>query len=172
MSDIEVEERLDQPFGLVLQALLADSGRWLPGLARDSVDRLVAELEVHAGKLRVARSVEVEVTPPTIYPGRCEICIAWKAAENAAFFPELGGVFELVAVGPAQSRLSFEASYEPPAGVLGQLANWALMHRVAEASVQEFVRRTAESLRTRAASISSASARTPQARTVEEETHG
>jgi hypothetical protein len=168
MSDIEVEERIDQPFAFVLQAVLADSGRWLPGLARDSADRLVAELAVHAGRLRVARSVEVEVTPPTIYPGRCEICVAWKAAESAAFFPELGGVFELVAVGPAQSRLSFEASYDPPAGVLGQMADWALMHRVAEASVREFVRRTAESLQSRAASLSSASARTPQARTAEE----
>jgi hypothetical protein len=172
MSDIEVEERLDQPFAFVLQALLADSGRWLPGLARDSADRLVAELAVHAGKLRVARSVEVEVTPPTIYPGRCEICVAWKAAENAAFFPELAGVFELVAVGPAQSRLSFEASYDPPAGVLGQLADWALMHRVAEASVREFVQRTAESLRSRAASINAASAATPQARSAGEEARG
>ena len=170
--DVRIEETIDQPYALVLQAMLGNPGRWLPGLARDAANRVVTDLAVRVGNVRVARSVEVDVTPPTIYPDRCEICVAWKAAENAAFFPELGGVFELVAVGPAQSRLSFEASYDPPAGVLGQLADWALMHRVAEASVREFVQRTAESLRSRAASINAASAATPQARSAGEEARG
>jgi hypothetical protein len=81
-------------------------------------------------------------------------------------------VFELVAVGPAQSRLSFEASYDPPVGALGQLADWALMHRVAEASVREFVLRTAGSLRSRAASLSFASTRPPEPRVLETDAHG
>jgi hypothetical protein len=142
---------------MVLQAMLADHGKWLPDLARDAADRLVTDLALQVGNLRISRSVEVDVTPPTIYPDRCEICVAWKAAADAAFFPELAGAFELEHMGPAQSRLSFEASYEPPARVLGQLVDRTFMHRAAEGSVREFVLRTARTLETRAASLSAPS---------------
>lgn len=159
MSDLEFMEPIDQPYAFVLEALLEDSAKWLPTLAQDSAARLVAELAVHAGTLRVARLVEVEIAPPTIYPGRCELFLAWKAAENASFFPELGGFFQLHAVGPAQSRLSFEASYGPPGRALGRLVDRAVMHRVAEASVGGFVQQAAAALRTRAQSLSAAAAR-------------
>ncbi|MBJ7601401.1 MAG: hypothetical protein DLM67_01575 [Candidatus Nephthysia bennettiae] len=150
--DLRIEEAIDQPYALVLQAMLGDPGKWLPGLARDAADRLVTDLAVRVGNVRAARSVEVDVTPPTIFPDRCEIVVAWKAAEDAAFFPELAGAFTLEHMGPAQSRLSFEASYEPPARILGQLVDRTFMHRTAEASVREFVLRTARTLEIRAAS--------------------
>jgi len=155
--DVRIEETIDQPYALVLQAMLGDPGKWLPGLARDAADRLVTDLAVLVGNVRVARSVEVDVTPPTIYPDRCEICVAWKAAEDAAFFPGLTGAFKLEHMGPAQSRLSFDATYEPPARVLGQLVDRTFMHRTAEASVREFVLRTARTLEGRAASLSARS---------------
>jgi hypothetical protein len=152
--DLMTEETIDQPYALVLQALLAEPGKWLPSLARDAADRLVTDLAVRVGNVRVARSVEVDVTPPTIYPDRCEIVVAWKSADDAAFFPELAGAFKLEHMGPAQSRLSFEATYEPPARVLGQLVDRTFMHRTAEASVREFVLRTARTLESRSASLS------------------
>jgi hypothetical protein len=152
--EVRIEETIDQPYAMVLQAVLTDPGTWLPGLARDAADQLVTDLAVQVGNLRLARSVAVDVTPPTIYPDRCEICVAWKAAEDAAFFPELAGAFELEHMGPEQSRLSFEASYEPPARVLGQLVDRTFMRRTAEASVREFVLRTARTLESRAASLS------------------
>src|ERR1700730_839753 len=155
--DVRIEETIDQPYALVLQAMLGDPGKWLPGLARDAADRRVTDLAVLVGNVRVARSVEVDVTPPTIYPDRCEICVAWKAAEDAAFFPGLTGPFKLDHMGPAQSRLSFDATYEPPARVLGQLVDRTFMHRTAEASVREFVLRTARTLESRAASLSAPS---------------
>jgi ribosome-associated toxin RatA of RatAB toxin-antitoxin module len=155
--DLRIEEAIDQPYALVLQAMLGDPGKWLPGLARDAADRLVTDLAVRVGNVRAARSVEVDVTPPTIYPDRCEICVAWKAAQDAALFPELTGTFKLEHMGPAQSRLSFEATYEPPASVLGQLVDRTFMHRTADVSVREFVLRTARMLESRAASLSAPS---------------
>jgi ribosome-associated toxin RatA of RatAB toxin-antitoxin module len=98
----------------------------------------------------VARSVEVEVAPPTIYPDRSEMEISWRAAGMPSLFPELRGRFELAAVDAGRSRLSFEASYEPPGRLAGQLVDRAMLHRVAEASVREFVLRTAQALGRRA----------------------
>jgi hypothetical protein len=159
--DIQTEEVLDRPYALVLEAILVESGTWLPGLVKDAADRLVTDLRVQFKGVHLARSVAVEVSPPTIYPGRCEICVAWKAAERSAFFPELGGVFELVAMDANRSRLSFEASYEPPGRSLGQLTDRALMHRVADSSVRDFVSRTARTLSSRAESIKSRPESTP-----------
>jgi hypothetical protein len=139
--DLRAEEIIDEPYALVQKALLADPGKWLPSLADDAGKRLVTELAVHIGGVRVARAVEVEVAPPTIYPDRSEIFISWKAASMPSLFPELDGLFELVAVDARRSRLSFEASYEPPGRLAGQLGDQALMHRVAEAPVREFVLR-------------------------------
>jgi ribosome-associated toxin RatA of RatAB toxin-antitoxin module len=153
--DVQTEEILDQPYALVLKAILAESGTWLPGLVKDAADRLVTDLGIRFKGVRLARSIAVEVSPPTIYPDRCEICVAWKAAESSALFPELGGAFELVAIDAGRSRLSFEASYEPPGRALGQVTDRALMHRVAESSVRDFVRRTARILASRAESIKS-----------------
>jgi ribosome-associated toxin RatA of RatAB toxin-antitoxin module len=148
--DLRVEEIIDKPYDLVLKALLEDSDRWLPSLARTAGNRLQTDLAVQVGKARVGRAAEVNVQPPTIYPDRCEIAIAWKAAEMTALFPELSGGFQLVAAGPRASRLSFKASYEPPGRALGRLADQALMPRIAESSVKDFVRRTAHTLGDRA----------------------
>jgi hypothetical protein len=151
--DLRAEEIINEPYALVQMALLADPWKWLPSLADDAGKRLVTELAVHIAGVRVARAVEVEVAPPTIYPDRSEIFISWKAASMPSLFPELGGLFKLVAVDARRSRLSFEASYEPPGRLAGQLGDQALMHRVTEASVREFVLRTAQALGRRANTV-------------------
>jgi hypothetical protein len=161
--DVQTEEVLDQPYALILEAILTESGSWLPGLVKDAADRLVTDLRVRFKGVHLARSIAVEVSPPTVYPGRCEICVAWKAAETSAFFPELGGVFELVAMDANRSRLSFEGSYEPPGRALGQVTDRALMHRVADGSVRDFVRRTARTLTSRAETIKSGAESGPRA---------
>ena len=128
--DLHAEEIINQPYASVQKALLADPGKWLPSLADDAGKRLITELAVQIGSARVARAVEVEVAPPTIHPDRSEIFISWKAAGMPSLFPELAGLFELVAVDARRSRLSFKASYDPPGGLAGQLGDQALMHCV------------------------------------------
>src|ERR1700737_3564851 len=103
--DLRTEEILGQPYELVQKGFLADPGKWLPSLADDAGKRLITELAIQIGRARVARAVEVEVAPPTIYPDRAEIDISWKAAGMPSLFPELDGRFELVAVDARRSRL-------------------------------------------------------------------
>jgi hypothetical protein len=148
--DLRAEEIINQPYASVQKALLAAPGKWLPSLADDAGKRLITELAIQIGRARAAHEVEVEVTPPTIFPDRSEIFISWKAASMPSLFPELRGLFKLAVVDAGRSRLSFEASYEPPGRLAGKLGDQALMHRVAEASVREFVLLTADALGRRA----------------------
>jgi hypothetical protein len=48
--DVRIEETIDQPYASVLQAMLGDSGKWLPGLARDAANRLVTDLALASGQ--------------------------------------------------------------------------------------------------------------------------
>ena len=144
--DFAVERVIDEPYSFVQETLLAGPAEWLPRLADDAGERLVTELGFHVGGASIARPIEVEVSPATVYPGRCEVYLSWKAAVTPALYPELEGVLQLAAVAAQQTRLSFEASYEPPGRAVGRLVDRALMHRVAEASLGEFVDRVAGAL--------------------------
>jgi hypothetical protein len=148
--DLRAEEIINQPYASAQKALLAAPGKWVLSFGVDASKRLIAELAIQIGRARAAREVEVEVTPPTIFPDRSEIFISWKAASMPSLFPELRGLFKLAVVDAGRSRLSFEASYEPPERLAGKLGDQALMHRIAEASVREFVLRTADALGRRA----------------------
>lgn len=49
-------------------------------------------------------------------------------------------------MGVATTQLGLSASYEPPLGLVGKIANRALLHRVAEITVKEFVEKIAARL--------------------------
>ena len=144
--ELAFERAIEEPYSFLEKALLAGPTEWLPKLAADAGDRLVSELGFGLAGASIARPIQVDVTPATVYPGRCVICLSWKGAVTPVLYPELAGVLELVAVGSERSRLSFEASYEPPARAFGRLVDRALMRRVAHASVSEFVDRVADAL--------------------------
>jgi hypothetical protein len=80
--------------------------------------------------------------------------VEWRAAEHPDLYPTLAGSLRLEASGPAGARLRLDAHYRPPAGRLGAAIDGAVLHRVADASTEEFVMRVAERLRRRARSAS------------------
>jgi len=51
------------------------------------------------------------------------------------------GELEVAAIGNARTQLGLSANYEPPLGVLGKIADRALLHRVAEVTVKDFLER-------------------------------
>jgi hypothetical protein len=54
------------------------------------------------------------------------------------------GDIELAPFGPGASHLAMSGRYTPPYGGIGQALDRALLHRVAEATVRDFVQRVAE----------------------------
>ena len=75
--------------------------------------------------------------------------MSWRPTAEGTVLPVLDGDLELAAIGPRRSQLSMNASYEPPFGLIGRMADRALLHRVAEATVKDFVDRIAGALRSR-----------------------
>jgi len=141
------------PYTAVQEALLDDVGSWLPGLADSagaSGEARMADVGFgHA--VRVDRKVLVEVGMPVRGDGRTLVPLRWKSESSEALFPALDGELELAPVGPGTTQVSMTARYTPPFGLLGRVADRALLHRVAEASVKDFVDNVAAVIRDRLA---------------------
>jgi hypothetical protein len=108
--------------------------------------RLLSELGFEIGKRRVVREIEVELGALRPMSGVSLLPIRWKAASQTGLFPALDGQLEIAPVGKARTQVGLSASYEPPLGVLGKVADRALMHRIAEITIKDFLERIADRL--------------------------
>jgi hypothetical protein len=144
---------LDLPAALAEEALLGSPEDWIPGIAVGAQargERLLTEVGFGEGK-RIERLVVVDVSPPIRVETKVILPLTWRPASDSGLFPALEGDVELAALGPARSQLSMTARYTPPFGLLGRVADRALLHRVAEATVKDFVDRVGEAMRGRLA---------------------
>ena len=143
---------LDVPFAEAEAALLADPATWLPGLVEETDEAGVHRLtSVGFGLgLHIRKRVEVEVEEPLRVPGRTVVPLRWTTGAEHSPLPAMEGDIELAPFGPAASHLAMSGRYTPPYGTIGQALDRALLHRVAEATVRDFVQRVAERLGQRA----------------------
>jgi hypothetical protein len=140
---------LPYPAGDVEQALLQAPERWIPALARDARQRgeaLLARVGFEAAGLRVAKRVEIHIGQARRFPSKTILPVSWKATGPSAMFPVMDGDIEVAPLGPRLTQLSFSGRYEPPLSVLGRALDRALLHRVAEATVKDFLDRVGDRL--------------------------
>jgi hypothetical protein len=78
--------------------------------------------------------------------GAIAIPIRWEAAFFESLFPVLDGTLVITPLDEERARLAIEASYRPPLDRIGGLIDRVLLHRVAEATVHEFLRRIGPAL--------------------------
>ncbi len=140
---------IDASFREVEDGLLRDPAEWVPGLAAgadDRGERLLAEVGFGGTAFRMDKRVEVRLSEPVRFPAKVVLPLSWRATGAPGLFPALDGDLELAPLGPARTQLSLSANYRPPLGKLGGVADRALLHRVAEGTVRDFVDRVAEGL--------------------------
>jgi hypothetical protein len=138
-----------RPIEEVETDLATGAQKWMPALAWKSNgqgQRLLSELGFEVGKRRMARTIEVELGALRPMSGITLLPIRWKAASHAGLFPALDGQVEIAPIGKSITQVGIRASYEPPFGVLGKVADRALMHRIAEITVKDFLDRIAARL--------------------------
>ncbi len=132
------------PFEEVERRLLEDPEQWVPGLALDAEargSRLLVEVgfpmdDAH----RVDKTVEIRIGESYRIPAsKTVLPLTWKATPATVLFPALEADLEIAALGAKRTQLSISARYRPPLGALGRALDKALLHRVAEATVKDFV---------------------------------
>jgi len=144
---------LQLPFEDVERALLHEPEAWVPGIALSAErggQRLLAEVGFDVDdSRRVDKEVEIELGDPYVIPSKTMLPIAWKATSAERIFPQLEADIEIAPLGPSRTQLSISARYRPPLGAVGRALDKALLHRVAEATVKDFLDRVGERLRDR-----------------------
>ena len=147
------------PFEDVEAAFLNDPESWVPGLLRDAEDRgrgLLTEVGFAVDTRRIDKEVEIEIGRPyqgpsmrQYRPSTTLLPMTWRATGYEWLFPHLEADIEVAPLGADQTHLSISGRYEPPMRAIGRILDRTLLHRVAEATVKDFLDCVAERIRTR-----------------------
>lgn len=99
--------------------------------------------EVGSSRWGLRKQVQIELGDPVEMPSRTWLPLTWKPTGPERFFPVLEGELEAAPLGNAVTQIGLSARYKPPFGLVGTTLDRMFLHRVAEATVQDFVQRVA-----------------------------
>ena len=131
-----------QPVVACTDALLGGPPKWFLDLGGNET----STVGVHIAGIPVRKKVEVELGEPVKTTTWTVIPLSWKATFPRRLFPMMTGKIELAPVDKNVTRLTVSGMYEPPLGRVGRQLDEALMHKVAEATVQELAESIAKRL--------------------------
>jgi hypothetical protein len=132
----------------VERALAQDPHAWLPGLAEGANHRgdlLLAEVGF-GEHVRIKRTVVVELGEAVRSGAKTVFPLRWTASGAAGLFPSLDADLEVAVLRPGRTQLAMSARYVPPFGVVGRAMDRAVLSRVAEATLKDFLDGVAETI--------------------------
>jgi hypothetical protein len=103
-------------------------------------ERLLSEVGfASSGDRRVDKEVEIAIGAPSGAGSQTRLPMSWKATGPTRLFPSLEADLEVASLGPRRTQISISGRYRPPLGPLGRMLDRAMLHRVAEATVKDFL---------------------------------
>lgn len=100
-------------------------------------------LAVGPGVPGVTATVELEVGRPIRGTESISIPFAWRVANAVKLFPHMEAELVITPSTDESTHLTFRGSYTPPFNSLGEVLDRLAMHRIAEATVRNFLERLA-----------------------------
>jgi hypothetical protein len=135
---------LPLPAGRVEEALLDCPGEWLAALAGTAQrrgDGLLAQVGVGPPGQHLAHRVTITVGSPVRFPTMTSLPLSWEPIGMQGLLPRLEADLEVGPLGEERTQLAISARYRPPLGAVGRAVDRVLLHRVAEATVKDFLDR-------------------------------
>jgi hypothetical protein len=142
---IEVPLPADQ----VEQALLDSPAGWLSaiaGAAQERGDGLLVEVGVGPMEAGLRRRVAIRLGEPVRFPSMTSVPLTWEPVGLEGLLPRLDANIELGPLGEDRTQLAISARYQPPLGVVGHAIDRVLLHRVAEATLKDFLDRVGRAI--------------------------
>lgn len=91
----------------------------------------------------VAKSVAIEIGSPQLQRRGLVYPLRWSAVGAESLFPEMRADLILTQNGKEETAMTLSGTYDPPLGVVGRALDRALLGRVAEATVRNWMDRLA-----------------------------
>ena len=147
---------VNHPYDAVREALGGDTVGVFRDATRAASERsksLESELSVNIGGVQVGTEVTIQVhqvlerpahgkTPPMTV-----IDLEWAATNLPGLFPLMQAQLLVYPLTSTETQLELSGTYDVPLGVLGGAVDALVGHRVAEASVDRFIKHVAGHLR-------------------------
>ena len=140
---------LPLPVSVVEQALVGSPARWLSAVAGEAQargDGLLGEVGVGPLGVRLRRQVRIRLGEPVRFSPMTSLPLTWEPVGLEGLLPRLDANLELGSLGGDRTQLAMSARYRPPLGAVGQAADRVLLHRVAEATVKDFLDRLGQAI--------------------------
>jgi hypothetical protein len=96
--------------------------------------------------VRIARQVAIDLGTPIILPAKTVVPLRWTATGASGLFPALDADLEVAPLGHDRCQLAMSARYVPPLGAIGRAIDRALLYRVAEATIKDFLDRVRDGI--------------------------
>jgi hypothetical protein len=135
---------LPLPVAKVEQALVGSPAGWLSAVAGEAQargDGLLGDVGVGPLGTRLRRQVRIQLGQPVRFPSMTSLPLIWEPVGLEGVLPRLDANLELGSLGGDRTQLAISARYRPPLGVVGRAVDRVLLHRVAEATVKDFLDR-------------------------------
>lgn len=138
---------LPYPSEAVAGALASPRHEWSVGLDGDG-KKLMAKVGVVVAGIPVYRHVRLQVgaAPELLGDDRIMLPVRWETTGGPPLFPKMEGTLHVEPAGEHETRITLNATYDPPLGRLGALIDRGLMHRLADMTMADFVTRLARGL--------------------------
>lgn len=147
---------VNHPYDQVKGALTKDATSVFRSATQAAASRthsVASALQVDIAGLKVAKDVDIsvknidETTMGASSTPQTRIEIEWEASSSPRLFPLMKAELAVYPLTATETQLDFSGNYEPPMGWLGSAVDSVVGHKIAEASVDRFVRQVAEYLR-------------------------
>jgi hypothetical protein len=140
---------LPLPAAQVERALVNSPTGWLSTMASEAQargDGLLGEVGVGPLGTRLGRRVAIQLGEPMRFPSMTSLTLTWEPIGLEGLLPRLDADLELGSLGEDRTQLALSARYRPPLGVVGRAVDRVLLHRVAEATVKDFLDRLGQAI--------------------------
>ncbi len=154
---IRVYDYINHPYETVRRKLSAEAlevFRSATKVAAIRAKSVASELHVNFAGIEVGTDISisvkaVEAEPKTVSsPPTTRIHLEWESASLPRLFPFMRAELSVYPLTATETQLDLSGNYEPPFGVVGNVIDSVLGHRIAEAAVHQFIRDIAVYLRT------------------------
>ena len=147
-AELHCYDYVNQPFEIVRRSVLLDP----KALFGHATSTRAGKLHVKLGGLDLGAEIEVEVNgviesrEPFERP-RTTITLTWRGKRAPAWFPVMAAELAIFPLSPTETQLALSGTYQPPLGLVGDAIDAVAMKKIAQESVDTFVREIASYLR-------------------------
>lgn len=144
-----VYDYVNHPYEKVREVLSSNASeifRKATKVAAQRARSVASELHVNIAGIEIGTDISISVgdienEPKRIMsPAKTRIELKWEAAKMPHLFPLMNAELSVYPLNSTETQLELEGNYTPPLGLLGKAIDAVAGHRIAEASVDQFIK--------------------------------